>query len=189
NGAIHAFKVLQSSAHNRELIANATRAGIRADAPVASFSKEQWEWLWHGDRQYPGLHGYFKELEEKSYKVQNRVMLSRYRGYTRCPSCHGSRLRTSARRVFLGGKSIPDVVALTIEAAAAFFDNLILTPYQEHVAAHVLKEIRWRLRLLVDIGVEYLTLDRLSHTLSGGESQRLNLATSLGSSLVGTLYV
>lgn len=189
NGAIHAFKVLQSSAHNRELITHATRVGIRADAPVASFTKEQWEWLWNGDRQYPGLHGYFKELEEKSYKVQNRVMLSRYRGYTRCPACHGSRLRTSARRVYLGGKSIPDVVALTIEAASAFFDSLVLTPYQEHVAAHVLKEIRWRLKLLVDIGVEYLTLDRLSHTLSGGESQRLNLATSLGSSLVGTLYV
>ena len=189
DGAVHAFKVLQTSAHNKELMVHAARVGLNTDAPVASFSDEQWHWMWSGDKQYAGIRGYFKELEDKSYKVQNRVMLSRYRGYTRCPSCHGSRLRTSARQVFLGGKSIPDVVALTIEGAHDFFENLVLTPFQEHVALHVLKEIRWRLKLLVDIGVEYLTLDRLSHTLSGGESQRLNLATSLGSSLVGTLYV
>ncbi len=188
-GAIHPFKVQYAATLNAELCNQAKRVGISIDAPVASFTAQQYEWLWNGDRQYHGINGYFKDLEDKSYKVQNRVMLARYRGYTRCSFCAGSRLRTSARQVFVGAKSIPQVVLLTIEEAASYFGNLKLTKYQEHVAGLLLKEINWRLKLLVDIGVGYLSLDRLSHTLSGGESQRLNLATSLGSSLVGTLYV
>ncbi len=189
NGAIHPFKVQYAMQYNTELTKHAKRVGINVDAAVASFSDKEYEWLWNGDREYPGLNGYFKELEDKSYKVQNRVMLARYRGYTRCSYCGGSRLRTSARQVFVGSKNIPAVVAMTIDKAYEFFVKLKLTPYQNNVAGVLMKEIVWRLKLLVDIGVGYLTLDRLSHTLSGGESQRLNLATSLGSSLVGTLYV
>ncbi|MBU3742290.1 MAG: excinuclease ABC subunit A, partial [Candidatus Kapabacteria bacterium] len=117
------------------------------------------------------------------------VMLSRYRGYTRCHACNGSRLRTAARQVFVGGMALPQVVQLTLHEAREHFDQLALTTHQEEIAGQILLEIRRRLNLLCEIGLEYLTLDRLSHTLSGGESQRINLATSLGSSLVGTLYV
>ncbi len=188
-GAIHPFKVQYAATLNAELCTHAKRIGLSIEAPLASYTAQQYEWLWNGDREYHGLNGYFKELEDKSYKVQNRVMLARYRGYTRCSFCAGSRLRTSARQVFVGNKSIPQIVLLTIDEAAAFFQSLKLTKHQDHIAGLLLKEINWRLKLLVDIGVGYLSLDRLSHTLSGGESQRLNLATSLGSSLVGTLYV
>ncbi len=188
-GAIHPFKVQYTATLNADLCKHAKRVGISIEEPVASFSTSQYEWLWNGDREYHGINGYFKELEDKSYKVQNRVMLARYRGYTKCSYCGGSRLRTSARQVFVGSKSIPQVVLLTIEDAAAYFQSLKLSKHHERIAGLLLKEINWRLKLLVDIGVGYLSLDRLSHTLSGGESQRLNLATSLGSSLVGTLYV
>lgn len=188
-GAVHPFKVQYSTPLQNELLAAAKKANMPADIPVSSFTQEQYDWLWNGDKEYHGVNGYFKDLEDKSYKVQNRILVSKYRGYTRCHSCNGSRLRTSARQVYLGGKNLPAVVNMTLDDAQTFFNQLQLSEYQEHIAGQLLREIRWRLQLLVDIGVGYLTLDRLSHTLSGGESQRLNLATSLGSSLVGTLYV
>ncbi|MFN8367602.1 MAG: excinuclease ABC subunit UvrA [Candidatus Kapaibacterium sp.] len=188
-GAVHPFKIQYTSNLQSEMLASAKANGIPADAPVASFTEEQLQWLWHGAGSFTGISGYFKELEEKSYKVQNRIISAKYRGYTRCNVCNGSRLRTSARQVYIGDMNIPTLVKMTIDDACVYFAELKLTAYQEGIASQLLKEIRWRLQLLVDIGVGYLTLDRLSHTLSGGESQRLNLATSLGSSLVGTLYV
>jgi len=188
-GAIHPFRGETFGSHLRVLLKEAPSRGIPIDKPVLSFTPEQMELLMKGFGEYIGVEGFFRMLEEKSYKTHYRVMLSRYRGYTRCHSCHGSRLRTAARQVFVGGKNIPHVVNLTLLEARDHFNKLELTDHEEQIVGQILLEIRRRLNLLVDIGLEYLTLDRLSHTLSGGESQRINLATSLGSALVGTLYV
>ncbi|MCS7302104.1 MAG: excinuclease ABC subunit UvrA [Candidatus Kapabacteria bacterium] len=185
-GAIHPFRNYPVQA---EMLAAAKKKGIPIDVPVAKLSAEQYRWLWEGDETFFGINGYFKYLEDHAYKVQNRIMLARYRGYTRCPSCNGSRLRRSARQVYVGGINLPSLLRMTIEQAHSFFEQLELPQHEIAIVEHVLREIRWRLRLLCDIGVEYLTLDRLSHTLSGGEAQRLSIATSLGSTLVGTLYV
>lgn len=185
-GAIHPFRNYPVQS---ELLAAARRKGVPVDLPVSKLTPEHYRWLWEGDDSYPGINGYFKFLEEHAYKVQNRIALARYRGYTRCTACDGSRLRRSARQVFVGGVNIPKLLHMTIAQACDFFEHLELSPAEHAVVGHVLRELRWRLRLLSDIGVGYLTLDRLTHTLSGGESQRLNIATSLGSTLVGTLYV
>ena len=135
------------------------------------------------------MRGFFDWLERKKYKVHVRVFLSRYRGYQTCPDCGGTRLRREARDVRVGGRTIDQVSALTAREAQDFFDALALRPQEAAIADKVLKEIRRRLGFLSDVGLDYLTLDRLSSTLSGGEAQRINLATSLGASLVGTLYV
>jgi excinuclease ABC subunit A len=146
--------------------------------------------LWEGDTLFPGINGFFAYAEEKAAaKVGYRVLLSRYRGYTTCHECNGARLRKSARRVFIAGKTLPEIIRMTIAQAFAWFDALQVSESQFKIAEMVLKEIHSRLRMLVEIGLEYITLDRMAHTLSGGESQRITLATSLGSSLVGTLYV
>ncbi len=131
----------------------------------------------------------FNHLERKKYKLHVRVFLSRYRGYSLCPECNGSRLRLEARQVRVNGKNICEVTALTVEDALRFFEKVELSPEEAEIAEKLLEEIRERLRFLNDVGLEYLTLDRLSSTLSGGEAQRIQLATSLGSRLVGTLYV
>lgn len=165
------------------------RNGISTTVPYASLSHEEQSKIWNGDKQYSGVNGFFAMLEAGSHKLHYRVLVSRYRGYTTCKKCEGSRLRNSARRVFVGSTSMHQVVSMTLEQSLQHFTSLTLTAFQMKVVEPVLKEIRWRLELLVEIGLGYLTLDRLSHTLSGGESQRINLATSLGSSLVGTLYV
>lgn len=188
-GAVHVFKSQYNTPLHNELLSAAKEADIPLDTPVAGFTHEQNEWLWNGDKYYDGIYGYFKDLEEKSYKIANRILVAKYRGYTKCPACGGSRLRTSARQTYVGTKNLPALVLMTLDEVCTYFKELELTPHQEMIAGLLLKEIRWRLQLLIDIGVGYLTLDRLAHTLSGGESQRLNLATSLGSSLVGTLYV
>src|SRR5688500_3295906 len=138
---------------------------------------------------FEGVRGFFRWLERKKYKVHVRVFLSRYRGYLACPDCGGARLRREARDVRVGGQTIDRVSALTVRQAQEFFDTLQLSEKDATVAEKVLREIRRRLAFLADVGLDYLTLDRLSSTLSGGESQRINLATSLGSALVGTLYV
>ncbi len=135
------------------------------------------------------MRGFFDWLERKKYKVHVRVFLSRYRGYQTCPDCGGSRLRREARDVRVGGRSIDQVSAMTVAEAQSFFERLQLTDKEQAIAAKVLTEVRRRLGFLGDVGLDYLTLDRLSRTLSGGEAQRINLATSLGSALVGTLYV
>ena len=145
--------------------------------------------VWDGNKYFTGLTDFFKELEDKSYKIQNRVLLARYRGKTRCHECHGKRLRKEANYVKIAGKSISDLVELPIEELQIFFKELKITDYEQEVAKRLLLEINNRLQFLADVGLGYLTLNRKSNTLSGGESQRINLATSLGSSLVGSMYI
>ncbi|HWW74149.1 MAG TPA: excinuclease ABC subunit UvrA, partial [Pyrinomonadaceae bacterium] len=142
-----------------------------------------------GKNGFSGVRGFFEWLETKKYKLHVRVFLAKYRGYTLCPDCGGGRLRQEARDVKVGGRTLPEVCSLSIKDAEVFFDSLELTPEQSAIADKVLFEVRRRLKFLVDVGLDYLTLDRLASTLSGGESQRIQLATNLGSSLVGALYV
>jgi len=188
-GAIHPFRGETFGIHLKHLVGEAKSYDIPLDAPFMDLSSDQVAMVMKGVGSYVGVEGFFHMLEEKSYKTHYRVMLSRYRGYTTCQKCEGSRLRMAARQVFVGGLAIADVVRMTLAEAREHFHRLQLTPYEESIVGQVLLEIQRRLSLLCEIGLEYLTLDRLSHTLSGGESQRINLASSLGSALVGTLYV
>jgi excinuclease ABC subunit A len=167
----------------------AKQNGIPLDVPWAHLTEDQRELILQGSGKFPGVRGFFNYLERKKYKLHVRVFLSRYRGYSRCPECHGTRLRQDARQVKINGKNICEVTSMTIEEAQDFFSGLTLTAQETGIAEKLLQEIQERLRFLNDVGVEYLTLDRLSSTLSGGEAQRIQLATSLGSRLVGTLYV
>jgi excinuclease ABC subunit A len=164
---------------------------IPLDVPFRQLSAEQRNAIIDGDEAvgYPGIKGFFAYLERKKYKLHVRVFLSRYRGYALCPECNGTRLRPEARAVRIQGKSITEVCAMTITEARAFFDSLTLAPDQTAIADKILEEASQRLRFLDEVGLEYLTLDRLTSTLSGGEAQRIQLATSLGSHLVGALYV
>jgi excinuclease ABC subunit A len=162
---------------------------IPLDVPFSNLTKEQLAVIMNGCKGFDGIHKFFKYIERKSYKLHYRVFLSRFRGYTTCEECGGSRLRKDVLNVRAGGKNIHDVAQMTIESANQFFQNINISKYEEEVAKRILEEIRKRLRFLDGIGLGYLTLNRLSMTLSGGESQRINLATSLGSSLMGSLYV
>jgi excinuclease ABC subunit A len=180
--------------HYRANLADLKRAarkgGVRLDVPWRSLTEEERRFVIEGDGEdYEGIRGFFDWLERKKYKVHVRVFLSRYRGYLTCPDCRGARLRREARDVTVGGRSIDQVSSLTVQEARQFFAALDLTGKESTIAGKVLGEIRRRLKFLSDVGLDYLTLDRLSSTLSGGEAQRINLATSLGSALVGTLYV
>jgi excinuclease ABC subunit A len=157
--------------------------------PYFELSEAQKEVLWKGNKHFIGLHDFFKELEEKNYKIQNRVMLSRYRGKTKCYSCKGKRLRVEASYIKIEGKTISDLVDLPIKNLAEFFKSLQLSEFDVKVAKRLLIEINNRLSFLVEVGLNYLILNRNSASLSGGESQRINLATSLGSSLVGSMYI
>ncbi|HYE25673.1 MAG TPA: excinuclease ABC subunit UvrA, partial [Clostridia bacterium] len=167
----------------------ARQAGIPLDVPWNELSAEHRQAIVDGDGKWCGVRGFFAHLERKKYKLHVRVFLSRYRGYSVCSTCSGARLRPEARLVRVGGKDICQVCSLTVEDAAKFFAGLTLTRQEEDIAGKLLEEIRDRLRFLNEVGLEYLTLDRLASTLSGGEAQRIQLATSLGSRLVGTLYV
>jgi len=182
-----------SKPHYRSQLADLKRAvkrrKVRLDVPWENLTEEERQFVIEGDDDFDGIRGFFRWLEKKKYKVHVRVFLSRYRGYLTCPDCGGSRLRREARAVRVAGRTIDQVSALTVREAHAFFDDLGLTEKETAIAEKVLKEIRRRLSFLRDVGLDYLTLDRLSSTLSGGEAQRINLATSLGSALVGTLYV
>ncbi len=163
---------------------------VRLDVPWADLSDEERRFVVAGDgEEYEGVRGFFQWLERKKYKVHVRVFLSRYRGYLTCPDCRGTRLRREARDVRVQGRTIDEVSRQTVREAQAFFDAMTLGERDAAIADKVLREIRRRLAFLVDVGLHYLTLDRLSSTLSGGEAQRINLATALGSALVGTLYV
>ncbi|MGB8731421.1 MAG: excinuclease ABC subunit UvrA, partial [Candidatus Sulfotelmatobacter sp.] len=167
----------------------AKQAEIPLDVPWGELEAEQQELILNGDGDFLGVRGFFQYLERKKYKLHIRVFLSRYRGYSTCPECNGNRLRLEARQVKISGRNICDVCAMTVEDAATFFAGVQLSAEEAEIAERLLEEIRERLRFLNDVGLEYLTLDRLASTLSGGEAQRIQLATSLGSRLVGTLYV
>src|SRR3989454_99868 len=172
-----------------ELKRFARQAGIPLDLPWAELELEHQKMIIDGEGRFPGVRGFFNHLERKKYKLHVRVFLSRYRGYSLCSTCNGARLRREARQVKINGRHICDVCSMTVEEASKFFDQLVLTEQEAAIAEKVLQEIRERLLFLNEVGLEYLTLDRLSSTLSGGEAQRIQLATSLGSRLVGTLYV
>ncbi|HWB32086.1 MAG TPA: hypothetical protein VG714_02830 [Acidobacteriaceae bacterium] len=193
-GAIAPWTSTKYRPHHGELIRFAKSAGIPTDVPWYDLSAQQQERIWEGEGSYPGIRGFFAALDRKKYKLHVRVFLSKYRGYALCPDCRGQRLRAEARAVLIAPRSGPaknicEVTALTISAARAFFDDLQLSPAQAEIAGKVLEEVRQRIHFLHQVGLDYLTLDRLSSTLSGGESQRIQLATSLGSRLVGALYV
>jgi excinuclease ABC subunit A len=162
---------------------------ISMTVPFAQLSRAEQRAIVEGKKDWGGVRGFFDWMETKKYKLHVRVFLSKYRGYTLCPDCGGSRLRQEARDVKVGGRTLPEVSALAIKDAAVFFDELNLSTEQGAIAERILFEIRRRLRFLVEVGLDYLTLDRLASTLSGGEAQRIQLATNLGSSLVGALYV
>ena len=163
--------------------------GIPLSVPYNQLSEEHQKLILNGQGRFPGLKGFFQYLERKKYKLHVRVFLSRYRGYSTCPDCSGARLRMEARDVKIAGKAITDINRMTIADAHRFFQQLQLTPMQSAIAGKLLDEIRLRLKFLYEVGLHYITLDRLASTLSGGESQRIQLASSLGSSLVGTLYI
>ena len=162
---------------------------IPLNVPFNQLSRQEQRAIIEGKKEWSGVRGFFEWCETKKYKLHVRVFLSKYRGYTICPDCGGERLRREARDVKVGGRSLPDACALSIKDAAVFFDSLELSTEQTAIAERILFEIRRRVHFLVDVGLDYLTLDRLASTLSGGEAQRIQLATNLGSSLVGALYV
>lgn len=172
-----------------QLVNNAYKFDFPIHKPIFELTEEQRNLIWEGNDYFEGLNSFFNELEEKNYKIQNRVLLSRYRGKTKCTTCKGKRLRKEANYVFIGGKTISDLVDLSIIKLRDFFSKLVLNEYESQVAKRLLLEINNRLEFLINVGLEYLTLNRNSATLSGGESQRINLATSLGSSLVGSMYI
>ncbi|MDR2563984.1 MAG: excinuclease ABC subunit UvrA [Prevotellaceae bacterium] len=172
-----------------ELIYAAPRFGLSVHKPYHALSEEHRRILWTGNEHFKGLNSFFQMLESNKYKIQYRVMLARYTGKTLCPACEGRRLRPEAGYVRIGGRSISELVLMSAEELSAFFDTLQLNEYEKGVSERVLLEIQTRLHCLLDLGLGYLTLNRLSNTLSGGESQRINLSVSLGSSLVGSLYV
>jgi len=188
-GAIAPWTTTKYRPHHGEMIRAAKVANIPTNAPWYELTPWQQRFIEEGDDSYPGIQGFFRALERKKYKLHVRVFLSKYRGYALCPDCRGQRLRAEARAVLINNQNICETSALTIADAQTFFDNLQLSSAQLEVAGKILEEVRQRIHFLHQVGLDYLTLDRLSSTLSGGESQRIQLATSLGSRLVGALYV
>lgn len=199
DGAVVCWRGEKLGEWQKYFMLEAERNGFPIFTPYFQLTQEERDYLWHGSgknivvdgEEWPEccIDNFFKMLEHNQYKIQNRVMLARYRGKTLCPECHGKRLRKEASYVRVGGAAISDLVDLPITELKRFFDNLQLDEYEKVTAERILKEINHRIKLLMDVGLEYLTLNRLSNSLSGGESQRINLVTSLGSSLVGSLYV
>ncbi|HEX4887250.1 MAG TPA: excinuclease ABC subunit UvrA [Luteibaculaceae bacterium] len=187
--AIVCWKGDKMSEWKHQFVKSAHKFDFPVHRSISELSPEEYEILWTGNKYVDGLNQFFTFLEENTYKIQYRVMLSRYRGKTTCPDCKGTRLRKDADYVKINGKSILDIVRMSIDEAHRFFNGIELSDYEEKVAGRLLIEIKNRLAFLLDVGLSYLTLNRLSNTLSGGESQRINLATSLGSSLVGSMYI
>lgn len=187
--AVVCWRGEKMSEWKRELIHQAPHIGFPIHRPYCDLSQKEKDLLWHGNSRFSGIDGFFKMVEENLYKIQYRVMLARYRGKTVCPECHGSRLRPEASYVKVGGATIGELVTMPVDKLLQWFRGLSLNEQDSKIAARLLTEITNRLQFLVDVGLGYLTLDRRSSTLSGGESQRINLATSLGSSLVGSLYI
>ncbi|WP_428228800.1 excinuclease ABC subunit UvrA [Flavobacterium sp.] len=187
--AIYPWRGDSMSWYKDELVKHAYKFDFPIHKPFFELSEDQKDLIWKGNQYFQGLNGFFKELEEKNYKIQNRVMLSRYRGKTKCHACRGKRLREEASYVKINGKTVSDLVDLPIKHLVTFFKNIDLNVYEQQIAKRLMVEINNRLSFLTEVGLDYLTLNRNSATLSGGESQRINLATSLGSSLVGSMYI
>jgi len=188
-GAVEPWTKPASRGLLRELLREARKRHIPTDVPFSRLTPEQQRFVLDGGDGYYGVKGFFEWLESKKYKVQVRVMLSRYRKYVPCPACGHTRLNPQALAVKIAGKSIGDFNAMTVSQALEFVENLSLTPYQQKIAEKLLQEISNRLRFLMEVGLDYLTLDRLTFTLSGGEAQRINLAAALSASLVGSMFV
>ena len=187
--AVKCWSGEKMSEWKKQLIHIAPRFNFPIHTPYNELTEAQKDFLWHGNTLWEGIDGFFKWLDSRQDKMQYRVLKARYRGKTTCPDCRGSRLRRDVEYVKIGGKSITELVRMPISQLGEFFDNLKLSDTDERISSRLLTEIRQRLGFLNEVGLSYLTLDRLSSTLSGGESQRINLATSLGSSLVGSLYI
>lgn len=187
--AVVCWRGEKMSEWKRECIRAASGAGFPIHKPYNELTDRQKNFLWHGNDCFSGIDGFFRMVEENIYKIQYRVMMARYRGKTLCPECHGTRLRHDASYVKVDGRTITELVAMPVSELLTFFREINLSDRQRSIAARILVEINSRLEFLSDVGLGYLTLDRLSSTLSGGESQRINLATSLGSSLIGSLYI
>lgn len=189
NNAIAPFDSPKFSQHLKKLIKVAARYQLPIDVPYKDLDKTTRRVLWKGKDEYIGIHQFFEEIKSQFYKVHMRVFYSRYRGYSRCPECEGYRVRKDALYVKINDLHIGEVTEMTIGHAREFFEELEITDFEKEVAGQILYEIRKRLKYLDEVGLDYLTLDRLTNTLSGGESQRISLANSLGSSLIGSLYV
>ena len=187
--AIFPWRGESMSWYRDQLVNNAYKFDFPIHKPYFELTEQQKELIWKGNKYFTGLDEFFKELEEKNYKIQNRVMLSRYRGKTKCSTCKGKRLRKEANYITVDGKTISELVDMSIKRLMPFFTQLTLSEYDQKVAKRLLIEINNRLAFLSNVGLDYLTLNRNSASLSGGESQRINLATSLGSSLVGSMYI
>lgn len=188
----HAIAPWKSTGYKKyytDLVKNAYHFDFPIHTPYFELTKEQKELLWNGNQYFRGIHSFFKKIEAKNYKIQNRVLLSRYRGKTKCEACQGSRIRQEAGYVKINKTSLPELLTLPISALITFFNQLKLTDHEKKIAHRILIEIKSRLQFVAQVGLGYLTLNRRSNTLSGGESQRIQLATSLGSSLVGSLYI
>lgn len=188
-GAVACWKGEKMGEWKDRLVMNAAKFDFPIHKPYYQLTEEQQDLLWTGNNYFDGLDEFFRQIEEQTFKIQYRVMLSRYRGKTICPECRGTRLRKDANYVRVAGKSVSELVLLPIEKLLPFFETLELLAADKKIADRLLKEIISRLSYLLDVGLGYLTLNRLSNTLSGGESQRINLATALGSSLVGSTYI
>ncbi len=189
DNAIACWRGDKMSYFRDELVRTAHYFGFPVHKPYFELSDEQKETLWKGNKYFMGINDFFKDVENQSYKIQYRVMLSRYRGKTTCPDCHGKRLRQEANYVKINGKSITDLATMPISELQQFFNDIKLSESDTSIAERLLVEIRNRIGFLMEVGLGYLTLNRASNTLSGGEAQRINLATSLGSSLVGSTYI
>jgi excinuclease ABC subunit A len=187
--AVMCWRGEKMSEWQRMLVMNADKVKFPIHKPYFELTDKEKDMLWNGTSYFKGINDFFRFVEENQYKIQYRVLLARYRGKTLCPACHGTRLRPEASYVRIDGKTITELVELPINELQAFFSQIKLNTYEKKVSKRLLVEITNRVQFLMDVGLSYLTLNRLSNTLSGGESQRINLATSLGSSLVGSLYI
>ena len=187
--AIFPWRGESMSWYRDQLVNNSHKFDFPIHKPYFQLTDSQKQLIWDGNEYFQGLNSFFEELEAKAYKIQNRVMLSRYRGKTKCNLCHGKRLRAEANYIKIGDKTITDLVEMPLDKLSEFFNQLELSEHDKKIAERLLKEITNRLSFLSNVGLDYLTLNRRSNTLSGGESQRINLATSLGSSLVGSMYI
>jgi excinuclease ABC subunit A len=188
-GAIAPWKADKSVWWRDQLIRGAQRADFPIHTPIMDLTPDAYRMLWRGSKSFSGLDAYFRELEEQNYKIQNRVLLSRYRGRTVCTDCNGTRLRKETQYVKINGKHLGALLQMTVSDLMSWMTDLQLSDHEEKIASRILLEIKNRLRFMVDVGLEYLNLNRYSNSLSGGESQRINLTRTLGSNLTGSLYI